>query len=69
MNSWSDVVTYDQSFVEEWLSSPQTSLYYSLQVMPDTQDKSDAMAALAEFEEYWLGEEDTSVEPQCDCAE
>ena len=69
MNSWSDVVTYDQSFVEEWLSSPQTSLYYSLQVMPDTQDKSDAMAALAEFEEYWLGEEDTTVEPQCDCAE
>ena len=69
MNSWSDVVTYDQAFIEEWLSSPQTSLYYSLQVMPDTQDKSDAMAALAEFEEYWLGEEDTSVEPQCDCAE
>ena len=68
MNSWSDVVTYDQAFIEEWLSSPQTSLYYSLQVMPDTQDKSDAMAALAEFEEFWLGEEDT-VEPQCDCAE
>ncbi len=60
--------TYDQAFIEEWLSSPQTSLYYSLQVMPDTQDKSDAMAALAEFEEFWLGEEDT-VEPQCDCAE
>ena len=47
-NSWSDVVTYDEEFVEEWLSSPQTSLYYSLQVMDDTQDKSDAMAALGD---------------------
>ena len=27
-NSWSDVVTYDNEFVEEWLRSPQTSLYY-----------------------------------------
>lgn len=45
-NSWSDVVTYNETFVEEWLASPQTSLYYSLQVMPDTQDKSDIYAAL-----------------------
>lgn len=45
-NSWSDVVTYDEEFVEEWLDSPQTSLYYSLQVMDDTQDKSSALAAL-----------------------
>lgn len=45
-NSWSDVVTYDEEFVEEWLSWPQTSLYYSLQVMDDTQDKSSALAAL-----------------------
>jgi hypothetical protein len=70
MNSWSDVVTYDQSFIEEWLSSPQTSLYYSLQVMPDTQDKSDAMAALEEFDEkFWEEYESFSKEPQCDCAE
>ena len=27
-NSWSDVVTYDNAFVQEWLDSPQTSLYY-----------------------------------------
>ncbi len=47
-NSWSDVVTYDNAFVEEWLDSPQTSLYYSLQVMPDIQDKTDAYAALGE---------------------
>ena len=45
-NSWSDVVTYDEAFIEEWLGSPQTSLYYSLQVMGDVQDKSDAYAAL-----------------------
>jgi len=70
MNSWSDVVDYNQSFIEEWLTSPQTSLYYSLQVMPDTQDKSDAMAALEEFdEEFWNDYESFSKEPQCDCAE
>ena len=51
-NSWSDMVTYDEAFIEEWLLSPQTSLYYALQVMGDTQDKTDAYAAL----------EDTSVE-------
>ena len=45
-NSWSDMVTYDEAFVDEWLKSPQTSLYYSLQVMGDVQDKSDAYAAL-----------------------
>ena len=45
-NSWSDMVTYDEAFIEEWLNSPQTSLYYALQVMGDTQDKTDAYAAL-----------------------
>ena len=45
-NSWSDVVTYDDVFIEKWLQSPQTSLYYSLQVMQNTQAKDDAMAAL-----------------------
>ena len=45
-NSWSDVVTYDNDFIEEWLRSPQTSLYYSLQVMQNTQAKDDALAAL-----------------------
>ena len=47
-NSWSDMVTYDEAFIEEWLLSPQTSLYYALQVMSDTQDKTDAYAALEE---------------------
>ena len=45
-NSWSDVVQYDEEFIQQWLVSPQTSLYYSLQVMQNTQDKSDALAAL-----------------------
>ena len=45
-NSWSDVVTYDNDFIEQWLHSPQTSLYYSLQVMQNTQAKDDALAAL-----------------------
>ena len=69
-NSWSDVVTYDRNFVEEWLLSPQTSLYYSLQVMGDTQDKTDAYAALdqSEVDDYLqdiLGNEKLT----CDCQE
>ena len=69
-NSWSDVVTYDDNFVEEWLHSPQTSLYYSLQVMGDVQDKTDAYAALDqdEVDDYLqdiLGNEPVT----CDCQE
>ena len=69
-NSWSDVVTYDRTFVEEWLMSPQTSLYYSLQVMSDVQDKTDAYAALdqEDVEDYLqgiLGNEPIT----CDCQE
>jgi len=45
-NSWSDVVVYDEAFLKDWLDCPQTSLYYSLQVLPDTQRKDDAFAAL-----------------------
>ena len=45
-NSWSDVVIYDEEFIQRWLRSPQTSLYYSLQVMQNTQDKTDALTAL-----------------------
>jgi len=45
-NTWSDVITYTDHFVDEWLISPQTSMYYSLQVMQNTQAKDDAMVAL-----------------------
>ena len=69
-NSWSDVVTYDEDFIAEWLRSPQTSLYYSLQVMGDVQDKSDAYAALSESEvDDYLSHLLEAPEPQCDCAE
>ena len=69
-NSWSDVVAYDNAFVEEWLESPQTSLYYSLQVMGDVQDKSDAYAALNESEvDDYLSHLLEAPEPQCDCQE
>ena len=66
-NSWSDVVTYNEQFVEEWLQSPQTSLYYSLQVMGNTQDKSDAYAALEDAEADAYLEE--ILTPQCECGE
>jgi hypothetical protein len=69
-NSWSDMVTYDNAFIEEWLSSPQTSLYYSLQVMGDVQDKTNAYAALEEAEvDDYLAKLFEGNEPQCDCAE
>ena len=45
-NTWSDVVQYTDEFIEQWLDSPQTSMYYSLQVMQNTQAKDDALAAL-----------------------
>jgi hypothetical protein len=69
-NTWSDQVTYDEAFIEEWLQSPQTSMYYSLQVMGDTQDKSDAYAALkdSDIEDYLSTLIDES-ELQCDCQE
>ncbi len=69
-NSWSDQVTYDYDFVEEWLRSPQTSLYYSLQVMGDVQDKSDAYAALDETEVNDYLDGLLNNEPvECDCQE
>ena len=67
-NSWSDVVTYNEDFIESWLVSPQTSLYYSLQVMGDTQDKTDAYAALGDIDvDDYL--QDLLKEPACDCQE
>jgi len=69
-NSWSDVVTYDENFVEEWLESPQTSLYYSLQVMGDTQAKDSVYAGLneAEVDDYLTHLLETSS-LECDCQE
>jgi len=70
-NSWSDVVEYDNEFVEEWLRSPQTSLYYSLQVMPNTQDKTSVYTAIEESEvDDYLQDILKTKEPiTCDCQE
>ena len=67
-NWWSDLAIMDETFIAEWLKSPQTSLYYSLQVMGDVQDKSDAYAALADMDiDDYL--ESLVTEPTCDCQE
>jgi len=69
-NSWSDVITYDEAFIEEWLASDQTSLYYSLQVMGDTQDKTSAYAALDETEvDDYLESLLNDPAPDCNCGE
>lgn len=60
-NSWSDVVIYDEAFLKDWLASPQTSLYYSLQVLPDTQRKDDAYAALDDDFKSMFGLDDEST--------
>ena len=68
-NSWSDVVQYDEAFIEEWLASSQTSLYYSLQVMGDVQDKSDAYAALGDtdVQDYLASIVELETKIECDC--
>ena len=68
-NWWSDMVTMDEAFIGEWLESPQTSLYYSLQVMGDVQDKSDAYAALKDSDVDDYLNSILNNEPLCDCAE
>jgi len=71
-NSWSDVITYDKKFLEDWMTSSQTSLYYSLQVMPDTQSKDDAMAALDDdFKDLFSFEEEAELKnkPCIPCGE
>ena len=48
MNWWSDLVSCDESFIQEWLDSPQTSVYYALQVQAGTQAKDDVGVELGE---------------------
>ncbi len=65
-NTWSDVIAYDEEFIQDWFASPQTSMYYSLQVQPDTQRKDDVTSMLDEdYSDIFNLEED-----QClSCAE
>ena len=71
MNWWSDLVKFDRQFMSRWLNSPLKSLYYSLQVMPDTQDKTDVYSALGDTDvDEYLSEILTDDNPiTCDCAE
>jgi len=64
LNSWSDMVVYDESFLENWAESPQTSLYYSLQVRPDSQDKTSVAISLGEGYEDLGGFDDDEVEEE-----
>ena len=71
-NWWSDMAIMDELFIDEWLRSPQTSLYYSLQVMGDVQDKSNAYAALDEalVDDYLASLlEESTDDLKCDCQE
>jgi hypothetical protein len=68
-NTWSDQIIYDEAFIQEWLDSPQTSMYYSLQVMGDTQDKTDAYAALKDSDVDDYLESLLAQQPTCDCQE
>jgi hypothetical protein len=72
MNWWSDMVKMDRSFMDRWLNSPLKSLYYSLQVQPDTQDKTDIYSALGDtaiVDEYLSEILNADNAPTCDCAE
>lgn len=66
-NTWSDVVSYDEEFLRNWLESPQTSMYYSLQVLPDTQRKDDAYAALDDSFKTLFGLDNPEEEDAAAC--
>lgn len=48
MNWWSDMTVCDETFLREWLASPQSSIYYALQVQSGTQAKDDVGVDLGE---------------------
>lgn len=54
MNWWSDMVKCDEEFIRTWLESPQTSMYYALQVQSGTQAKDDVGVELGDsLEEFF----------------
>jgi len=57
-NWWSDLVTCDETFIRQWLDSPQTSIYYALQVQSGTQSKDDVGVELGETLTSFFGLED-----------
>lgn len=66
-NHWSDQVIYNKEFLRDWLESPQTSIYYALQVTPETQRKDDAYAALDDNFKEMFGLSDDSEENSATC--
>ena len=74
-NTWSDSpeVKYTPEFIESWLASPQTSMYYSLQVMAGTQAKDSVEGVEEDFVFDFSeieGEACSTEEPFCtSCAE
>ena len=67
-NHWSDQVVYGREFLRDWLESSQTSLYYALQVTPQTQRKDDAYAALDDdFKEMFGLNNDEAIEDAVVC--
>lgn len=66
-NWWSDLVVCDETFIKEWLDSPQTSIYYALQVQSGTQAKDDVGVELGESLTSFFGLEDAHP-GQCDLA-
>jgi len=65
MNWWSDLVVCDEDFLKEWLDSPQTSLYYALQVQSGTQAKDDVGVELGESLTSFFGLDDTNEPASC----
>ena len=65
MNWWSDMVVCDETFIKEWLDSPQTSLYYALQVQSGTQAKDDVGVELGESLTSFFGLEDDKEQESC----
>lgn len=63
-NWWSDLVICDRDFLQEWLDSPQTSIYYALQVQSGTQAKDSVGVELGEsLNDFFNLEDDTEACP------
>ena len=64
MNFWSDLVICDRDFLQEWLDSSQTSMYYALQVQSGTQAKDSVGVELGEsLNDFFNLEDDTEACP------
>lgn len=68
MNWWSDMIYADQKFIQDFLDSPIKSLYYSLPVKPNTQDKSTFAVPSGEIIDFSLfGFDESGESPRTHC--